>query len=108
MEYGWCVDFDNGNTGYSLLMGTWRFKPGHEEQRRIDDMQHALGIMDRQAGDKGYQFIDGVDVRMSHTAHSITWTFSFDFDLANVSSFEVNIWQDGQHDFWETPALGAS
>ncbi len=86
-EYFWGIEMYGSDNGYSVVTAEWASEPGLNETKSIDDMQHAVARFD---GDS-WNVISGAT--MSHTANSITWSFSipeeYDFDFSNVASYKI-------------------
>ena len=107
-EYNWSVTFSNGKQRFSVSTASWRFDPGHEEQRLLDEMQHSLWLSEE--GTTSFQ-VTSVPVTTGHTDQGIFWSFELpedmDFDLANVTSFSCSAYDGVQELAWKTPALGS-
>ena len=89
LEYGWEVRIYGTQESYAVSTSSWAFDPGLEKTVSLSDMQHSVWSLDEGSG----SYI--ADAEMSHTADSITWTFTipenYPFNFANVESYKVII-----------------
>ena len=89
LEYGWRVSFNDGNHDYDISTTSWRFDPGKNTKKTIDQMQQSLFV------DHHYE----ADAAMQHSKDYIVWSVTvpdqFTIDYAKVDSFEITICKPG-------------
>ena len=86
-EYMWGVKMLGAQGGFQVATACWAFEPGRNESKTADEMQHSVWL------DTGDVWKMIGDAAMSHTDHSITWSFTvpeeYTFDFAGVERYEV-------------------
>ncbi|MCR5576697.1 MAG: protein kinase [Oscillospiraceae bacterium] len=107
LEYGWVVNYATRDATYQVATTFWRFNPGQNGQRALDDMQANVWLMDPES--QGFTYMESASVTLSHTPHTMIWRCRFSdaasADLSSVETFNVRIMEDDQNESWTTFAI---
>lgn len=101
-EYSWGFDMYGWGT-YSVSTTAWASNPGAEEEKTLEEMQHAVFTLVEEDGEEYYTYV--CDAEMTHTESSITWSFSipndFVFDFEEMQHFTTSVY-DAPNDYFLT------
>lgn len=99
-EYMWKLDMYGFGT-YSVETTAWAFNPGAEEEKTIEEMEHAVWTLVEENGEEYYTRV--CEAEMTHDEDSITWEFvipdEYSIDFAEMQKFAVTVFEKPD-DFW--------